>query len=115
MKNVYTLLIAIVLMISTSCEDFVSIDMPNSRLTTTSVFASDKTATAAALSMYESMLQVPSFSASGSVNSIATIGGVYSDEFSNYLLDNEVFAENNVEASNAAVRSIWSSAYYTIF
>lgn len=106
---------ALLLVLLQGCEEFVSIDLPNTMLTTAAVFESDATATAAALSMYESLLRIPSFSSSGSPSSVTTIAGVSSDEFTNYLTQNEVFAQNNVEASNNAVFQIWSSAYYTIF
>lgn len=116
MHSIRNILISSLLLWSLQgCEEFVAIDLPNTMLTTRAVYQSDATATAAALSMYESMQRIPSFSSSGSSSSIATVAGLCSDEFDNYLTQNEVFVENSVEASNNAVFQIWSSAYYTIF
>jgi hypothetical protein len=99
----------------TRCQDFVDVNPPSTRLTSQAVFESDATATAATLGMYESMLRGNSFGASGAPSSIATIAGIYSDEFTNYFSPNAPFAQNNVEASNSTVLSIWSSAYSTIY
>lgn len=97
------------------CEDFVSIDLPKTKLTAQSVFENDATATAATLSMYESMQRISSFSASGAPNSITCLAGIYADELSNYSNSNVLFAENNLVASNSGVLSLWSSAYNTIY
>jgi starch-binding outer membrane protein, SusD/RagB family len=97
------------------CEDFVSIDLPKTKLTAQSVFDNDATATAAALSMYEIMARAGSFSASGSPSSITCLAGIYADELTNYSNTNLLFAENGLVASNSSVLSVWASAYTTIF
>ena len=55
------------------------------------------------------------FGGSGSPLSITTVTGVYADEFKNYNQSSEVFAQNNLVASDATILSLWSSAYEIIY
>ena len=108
-------MLAVVFATFSGCTDFVTVDLPNTKITTASAFEDPKTATAATLAIYDLMLRVGSFGASGAPNSIATACGIYSDEFDNYYLQNAPLANNTLVASNSTVLSIWSSLYSTIY
>lgn len=98
-----------------SCKKFVDIGISNTRITAEAVFNSDMTATAAALGMYETMQRSFSFAASGAPSSISVLSGLLADEFNNYTQANTLFAQNNLNASDAKVQTVWSTAYNTIY
>ena len=98
-----------------SCDDFVNVDLPSSRITQEGAFNSDQTATAAALGMYTTMGQFNSFAASGGLNSVTTLAAFSADEFTSFFSSNSQFVQNNLEASNPAVLSLWTTAYKLIY
>lgn len=99
-----------------SCEDFVEIDPPNSRVVGSTVFENDRLATSAVEGIYHQMFNSGNF-AGGSQWSVTTAAGLSADEFevnpfSTSLLG---FYRNDIDPSNPANLSLWSSAYNTIY
>ncbi|HYG04700.1 MAG TPA: RagB/SusD family nutrient uptake outer membrane protein [Chryseosolibacter sp.] len=108
-------ILLVILFLCYGCEDFVDVNLPNTKITREAVFNDDATATAAVLGMYEIMLRGNGFASSGSPLSLSTITGVYSDEFDNYYAGNKAFAENTLTASDQTVLALWTSFYSTVY
>jgi hypothetical protein len=100
----------------TSCESFLEVDLPESKITSELVFSDDITATAAVTGMYVELLSSESF-ASGGNKSITFLAGLSADEF-NYYPDNieaKMFEQNNLIPANSNVEALWVSMYKTIY
>jgi hypothetical protein len=98
-----------------SCEEFVQVGLPSTKIATAVVFEDDKTATAATLAMYEMMQRIAAFGSAGSLNSVTTLGGLSADEFRNFSADYLDIADNNLPASNPNVLGLWSTLYHNIY
>ena len=104
-------------LLSFDCNKLVHVPNPINSVTTTEVFSSDATATAAMLGIYSYMISTPAFS-----NSLTT---VYLGESADELIDelpgnegNDLFLVNNLTAlqSSGTVSSfLWQPAYYDIY
>lgn len=99
-----------------SCEDFVQVDLPDSRIGTVQVFSSDETALAASSAMYNSMLEGSGI-LGGTTTNLNFLSGLSSDELLTYSTSAPVIqiAGNAVLSSNTHVLRIWTSAYKTIY
>lgn len=97
-----------------SCKKFVTIDLPNNRLVTASVFNNNATATAAITSIYSQMLN-----GNPGPYKMALYTGLSGDEFINYatLSTYIQFYQNTLNSvSSGAVGSfIWQPAYNYIY
>lgn len=98
-----------------SCKKFVTVDLPNSRMSSEAVFKSDVTAMAAALGMYQKIGAFSSFGGSGSDFSVTFLCGIAADELYNYYISYEDIANNDMTPVTSPVASLWSSAYGTIY
>jgi starch-binding outer membrane protein, SusD/RagB family len=120
MKNIYQkfrpVFFGIALCLSFSaCEDFVQIDLTNTKISSQAVFSDDKTATAAAVGMYDVMQRISAFGASGAASSITALTGLSADELDNYSPVHQEIHQNNILVTNPNVLSLWSSLYNTIY
>lgn len=111
----YVITLALVWLIS-SCEDFVQVELPNSQISTQSVFEDDKTAMAAATGMYSSLLQSQSI-VGGLGNPLVYLAGLSSDELTDRSgsLTAAEFNSNQLTVLNSVVLGVWSSLYNSIF
>jgi starch-binding outer membrane protein, SusD/RagB family len=115
MKRLTLLILVLIEIIGSSCEDFVQVDLPNTKISSGTVFARDETAVAATLGMYDVMQRITAFGASGGQNSITALTGLSSDEFKNYSQAHQEIYTNNILTNNANVLTLWSSLYNTIY
>jgi hypothetical protein len=101
-----------------SCESFLEVDLPKSKVASELVFSDDVTATSAIIGIYHDMINAgPSF-ANGSFQSVTALSGLSADELSvfNKLTFNLVeFEKNAVTAENEYALSLWTSMYKTIY
>lgn len=112
-------MILIVLFIAISlsaCEDFLAVDLSDSKITSDLVFSTDITASSAVTGIYFDMLDMTSF-ASGSGRSVATLAGLSSDELMSYSSDRDILAfnQNELLPENIWVLGLWKSMYKTIY
>ncbi len=107
--------LAIVLSLA-SCESFLEVDPPDSKIPVDLVFANDLAAESAMAGMYLNLQGSNNFS-SGSDKSVGSVGGLSADELHNYPLNpqNLQFENNNLEADNADVLLFWESMYRSIY
>lgn len=100
-----------------SCDKFLEVDVPLSKIQNDIVFSDDATATSAAIGMYIDLYNQGSF-ASGNDKGLAASAGLSADELryvpanSRDYLD---FQENDINAQNRTVLEIWNSMYRTIY
>jgi hypothetical protein len=98
-----------------SCKRFVEIDSPITQITSSSVFTSEATATAAVVGIYSRMMQGSGF-ASGGTNSILVLSGLSSDEFKSYSNPGNQFYTNSLLPTNDNVRGfLWNEPYQYIY
>ncbi|QLE01991.1 RagB/SusD family nutrient uptake outer membrane protein [Galbibacter sp. BG1] len=99
-----------------SCEDFVEVDVPNSKIVSETVFNNDETAIAAMKGIYNELYRA-SFSR-GDRTSVTVLSGLSSDNLevigTNNLSELE-FGQNEILPSNANNLDLWSSAYNIIY
>ncbi|HRE65779.1 MAG TPA: RagB/SusD family nutrient uptake outer membrane protein [Cyclobacteriaceae bacterium] len=120
MKKIYNdiqhTLAFLLLMIATACEDFVTIEPPQTTLSTTTVFQDESTARAAVNRIYIDMVQYTQSFSSG-ITSLNNMGGLASDEFYNYDSFNDMapFASNEVTPFNSAINAAWNQIYNLIY
>src|SRR5579859_5134289 len=100
----------------TSCRDFTEIDPPKTALTTSTVFSSPETATAAILRVYITMTQYYTSFVSGET-SLTNLSGLASDEFQNYNPSSDFgqFAQNALTPANINIYSNWLEIYGLVY
>jgi starch-binding outer membrane protein, SusD/RagB family len=104
-----------------ACDDFVSVDPPRITLTKEAVFDNDQTANAAMLDLYDQLAN--SGFASGTQSSISFWCTYLSDEQINYYQGGSTeenaayqqFNDNEIQANNIRVLSLWSDFYNTVY
>lgn len=112
--NILRSLTAVVLLgivvVPLSCEKFVTVDTPVTRLLSDDVFASDASAMAALTNIYSKLATNTAFR-------FSLYPGYSSDEFKNYSsnLDDIQFYINGLLPSNNNVRFMWSDYYGYIY
>lgn len=107
---------SVILILLSSCEDFVKIAPPRSDLVKTTVFSNDETANAAILGVYNQMI-TGSF-ASGKINSLSFLGSLSSDDLINditYSSDVQQFNDNEITEANPINYPLWSEPYEYIY
>ncbi|MFQ6601870.1 RagB/SusD family nutrient uptake outer membrane protein [Flavobacterium sp. C3NV] len=99
-----------------SCDSFVEVELPNSQLTSTSVYEEKATANAAMTHVYAKMRDDGIFT--GLSNGVSNLLGNYSDELTYYGSFSEGpgnFYNNIVMPSNANIKSLWNKSYEQIY
>lgn len=99
-----------------SCESFVIVDVPNDKMVTETVFASDETAESAMQGIYYELFNA-TFSG-GTTSSITVLGGLSSDLLQPVTRNNAFlieFSENEIFTENTGALAIWRSAYNIIY
>lgn len=112
----YKLLAAAYLLLLSSCEDFVQVDMPASQLTAEAVFQSASTANAALAAIYAGIRD--SSPLSGNPTGISSLMGGYADELDYYGLAGTSaasFFDNTVLPTDIQVSSFWAESYRQIY
>lgn len=99
-----------------SCEDFVAINPPASRLVKQTVFQSDETAEAAVTAIYHQM-QNTGFASGRPDRSVTSLAGLSADELVTYSVNGTTlpFNVNEIVPANASNLSLWSLTYQTIY
>lgn len=112
-KRIY--LLATFLLVFTYCNDFVDVELTNSKVSTNIVFGDDNTATSTIIGLYYNLEHSVLFN--GSRNSVARLAGLSSDELHDYKHTDGIvqFEENRLSADNANVSNIWNGFYKTIY
>lgn len=116
-KKIQTVILLAVLIISSNgCGDFLEIEPPRTDLIRQTVFENDATARAAVADLYYEMNLISGF-ASGGSNSISYYGAISSDEAINTLTISTAtqFYENSILPDNSRLLSLWSQLYKTIY
>lgn len=111
----YKAALLLVFLILASCESFLEVDLPKSRVVSETVYKSDGTALAAISGVYY-QLATNGF-ASGSYNSINLLSGLSADELVNYY-DATAYVEfyqNAITIQNSTNNALWGSCYKAIY
>ena len=106
----YLLNIVVGLTIIPGCKKLVEVDPPVSQLVTSNVFDNDNTVTAAQLSIYAQMQNVPLL--------FHRVTALSSDEFKNYATDitsKDLYANALNATTDAGAINVWSRAYNFIY
>ncbi|MBL0883517.1 MAG: RagB/SusD family nutrient uptake outer membrane protein [Chitinophagaceae bacterium] len=108
MKNIVLIFFFIACL---SCKKYLEVEQPRSRLSRTTIFTSDATATAAQLAIYSQM------ESQGLFFHLPAYTGLAGDEFRNHstFSDNVDLATNNLTASNQLVNVVWTNLYRYIY
>lgn len=109
------IIIGLVVLFS-SCDSFVDVDLPSSQLTSSSVFDETATANAAMTDIYSKLRDNSLLTGRGSGMSISL--GTYTDEIDYYgtsLSDLQLFYNNSVLPRNGTINEWWSSSYNIIY
>ncbi|PRZ23287.1 RagB/SusD family nutrient uptake outer membrane protein [Flavobacterium granuli] len=116
MKNtkIYYLLFCFVVSLS-SCEEFVSVEVPGSQLSGEIVFEDYKTAEAVLLNVYTKMNN--NVMVCGDGNGISVLLGNYTDELKCYGLNipELMFYQNELATINPTIQSLWRNTYNLIY
>ena len=78
-KYIQPIIILLGLFMCNSCEEFVEVGQPNSRVVSDVVYQNEELAIAAVNGIYHQLFNYTGF-ASGGVNSITVLGGLSADE-----------------------------------
>lgn len=108
--------IILMLVVLTSCEDFVDVPLPSSQLTGEIVFEDHNTATAALVNIYSKLRDTGILS--GSLSGSPTELGLYSDELTYYGQAGAAMQatyQNNLLASTASVQQLWNDSFHQIY
>ncbi|WP_142784072.1 RagB/SusD family nutrient uptake outer membrane protein [Changchengzhania lutea] len=106
----------LLLVLLTSCEDFVDIDPPNNQLTSAIVFEDAATVNAALTHVYGQLRDQGL--TNGGVSGLGYLLGHYTDELTLYSTSQsgiQLFFDNNVLATDNTVLSQWNSSYNLIY
>jgi starch-binding outer membrane protein, SusD/RagB family len=100
-----------------SCDNFLNIDEPKTKVTKLVVFSNDVTASSAMTGIYLDMQDIEGF-ASGSEKSVLALSGLSSDELVDFSRTNMVnidFENNNLKEDNAYLVALWKSIYQILY
>ncbi|MDT0677026.1 RagB/SusD family nutrient uptake outer membrane protein [Autumnicola musiva] len=99
-----------------SCESFLEVDVPDDKMVTETVFASDETAESAMQGIYYQLFNA-TFSG-GTTSSISVLGGLSADLLQPVTSNNAFlveFSENEIFTENTGVLAIWRSTYNIVY
>lgn len=111
------IIIAIFLLMTISCEDFIEVEVPTDKLTVDTVFDSDETAQSAMQGIYNQLFRSVLYS-NGSTNSVTALAGLSAGELYPFLETDLVyveFKENELLPNNPYNYNLWNSAYNAIY
>ncbi len=116
MKKFSTLFLVLLVLIASSCADFLVLDAPVTQISREQVFSTDPGAMSAIAGVLAQMSDGGSF-ASGGIGSVNVIGGISSDDLTNYDLspDYVALASNSVASVNEPISSNWAKMYEVIY
>lgn len=114
MKYKYIIVISLYLL-HTSCEDFVSVDVPDYKIISKTVFGNDITANSAVEGIYNELFKAD-FS-NGNFRSVTMLAGLSGDNLRTTALNYALieFDENEILNTNSYNLDLWSSAYKIIY
>lgn len=114
LNKIYTLLLCAIIGFS-SCEEFVTVEVPDSQLSGELVFEDVRTAEAVLVSIYTKMHN--GVLVSGDANGLSVLLGNYTDELTCYAtnLPELAFYQNDLLATNPTVLSLWRNTYNLIY
>ncbi|WP_233530570.1 RagB/SusD family nutrient uptake outer membrane protein [Gelidibacter salicanalis] len=114
MKYKYIILISLYLL-HTSCEDFVSVEVPDYKIISETVFSNDITANSAVVGIYNELFKAD-FS-NGNFRSVTMLAGLSGDNLRTTALNYAMieFGENEILNTNSYNLDLWSSAYKIIY
>lgn len=120
MKTKYTIcstfkriaFLSLILLIS-SCEAFVEVDLPKSQLTSATVYKEYSTANAAMANVYAKMRDNSMLA--GTASGLSSTLGLYADELTLYGTVNQLFYNNTIIPSNPAITQFWNNSYNQIY
>lgn len=96
------------------CDDFTAVDLPNSQLTSGSVFEDRATANAAVVALYADLRD--SGMLTGKVNGLSSQLGLYADEMDYYGVGSAIqFYNNSLLPSGSEINDLWNSGYSQIY
>lgn len=110
---IWLILLALVM---NACDSFVDVDLPNSQLTTTTVFEDIATANAAMTDVYSKIRDAGLLS--GSATGLSHLLGNYADELDFYGTPQNstvAFYHNSLVANDATVKDLWTTTYNQIY
>lgn len=114
MKNIYTIITCILLLVS--CEDLVEVDYPTDQIGNEQVFEDSRTAMAAMAALYVDIRDGSALS--GNFSGTGALLGAYTDDMDCYINDQNGTMDlylNIQQESNTTVASFWSTSYEQIF
>jgi hypothetical protein len=94
-----------------ACKKYLAVPEPHTQLSSSAVFESDATATAAQLSIYSQM------ETNGILFQLSAYTGLSADEFRNHSSQSDYvdLSTNNLTAGNDMINSIWTNLYKYIY
>jgi starch-binding outer membrane protein, SusD/RagB family len=113
---IFPIVISFVLLVFTSCEDYLEAEDPVGQLNTTSVFNDENTATAAVTSLYG--LLRDQVLLTGNSNGLGFLMGLYADEMDYYGTPGEStehFYTHQITPANLMVKELWDNSYHLIY
>jgi starch-binding outer membrane protein, SusD/RagB family len=114
-KNIFYLVFFGSSILLCSCKEFIDVELPNSKVSSSIVFGDDNTATSAMIGVYYDI--ATSMVSIGEVNSMSRLASLSSDELVDYqgregIVD---FEKNQLTESNINVLNLWNSLYKIIY
>lgn len=108
-------LLLFIVIVSSSCEDFVSVDVPYTQLSGELVFDDVKTAEAVLVTIYSKMQA--NTMVTGDAGGLSVLLGNYTDELVCYSsnIPELLYYQNNLLAANSNVQSLWRNTYNLIY
>lgn len=109
-------MLLLAMLVCMACEDFVAVDLPDSQLSSPTVFDNKATADAAMAYIYSAMRDEGMLS--GTSLGISAQLGYYTDELDFYGAPSDAsygFYTNNLSASNSTATNYWNCAYRQIY
>ncbi|MBT1688301.1 RagB/SusD family nutrient uptake outer membrane protein [Dawidia soli] len=100
-----------------SCDNFLDVDVPNSKITDKFVFSDEATANAALAGIYLDLYRDGGFAGGGRLG-IVTLAGLSADELKNNAHDDPLYIQyerNDIDPNNMYLLSLWTSMYKTIY
>ncbi|PRZ22769.1 RagB/SusD family nutrient uptake outer membrane protein [Flavobacterium granuli] len=103
------------MLICSSCEDFIAVDIPQSQLTSPIVFESTATADAAMADVYAQIREQGMVN--GTFYGLSNLMGNYSDEMEYYGSSIEIkqFTNHSIVPSNSSILALWNATYSQIY